>query len=126
MLPRSKRLRRESDIMAVFRKGWRRRGALMTVHGRQSEAFRATVVVGKKVSKKAVERNRLKRKIRTIIQYNEPGASIDIVVVPNQKALSAEYHILEEEFVRLLQQSAQRGNPRRNAQQYRHNRKTDH
>lgn len=62
--PKSSRLRATRDIERVFRRSERREGNffIVRIHRKDSLPGRATVVVPKKVSKKAVVRNRLKRR----------------------------------------------------------------
>lgn len=67
MFPRSHRLQRSQDILTVFRTGERfRRGPLTIFYCKGTEP-RVTVVVDKKVSKKATDRNRLKRQLRALL-----------------------------------------------------------
>lgn len=104
MLPRRNRLRAEADIQHVFRKGRRRHGALMTVHIQPATENRSTVIVGKKISKKAVVRNRLKRRIRDVIRRNQPARAVDMIVVPKPAAQDASITEIEQEFQEILQQ----------------------
>ncbi|EKD78867.1 MAG: hypothetical protein ACD_41C00241G0001, partial [uncultured bacterium] len=64
----------------------------------------ATVVVSTRVSKKAVERNRIKRRLRPILKkiLNQAGPSRDVVVVVQQRALQANTAELEQALRRLL------------------------
>lgn len=84
MLSRSVRLRQTRDINRVYARG--RYGGAGGLHIKalknNLEHARATIVVGKKVSKKAVIRNRIRRQIAGYLEANwqtiEPG--YDIVV----------------------------------------------
>lgn len=70
MLPAVNRLRGDRMILTVLRKGRRVHSPALTLHiGRAPTAVppRATVVVGKKLSKSAVVRNRVKRRVRAIL-----------------------------------------------------------
>jgi len=70
MFPRDQRLRRSSDVVATLRKGRRFSYGPLTCHfqARPDKDGRITVVVDTKVSKKAVVRNLLKRRVRAILQ----------------------------------------------------------
>ncbi len=69
MLARGNRLSRRGDILRVRRS--RIDGDVITlkaVFTEQKRPFRAAVVVGKKISKKAVDRNLIQRRIREAIR----------------------------------------------------------
>lgn len=55
------------------------------------------VVVGLKVSKKAVKRNLIKRRLREIVRKHLPNliSGRDVMIMVNAKALGAEYADLE-------------------------------
>lgn len=70
MLPQTNRLRLESDIKTLFARGKSVFGSWVGMKFRKNNLSmsRFAVVVGVKVSKKAVVRNRLKRQVRAIVQ----------------------------------------------------------
>jgi len=66
MLARENRLRQAADITRVYKKGaYGASGGVLSVKAAYSgrSHLRAVVVVGKKVSKRAVVRNRLRRRV---------------------------------------------------------------
>ncbi len=65
---------------------------------------RFTVVVSKKVSKKATERNYLKRQLREIFRLNKQKIKIgyDIICSAGQKSLGTKYKDLEKDLIFLL------------------------
>jgi len=69
MLPQAHRLRLEKDIKTLFARGKSVFGSYVGMKFRPNSlsVSRFAVVVGVKVSKKAVVRNRLKRQVRAII-----------------------------------------------------------
>ena len=73
MLARAHRLRLGRDIDRVYRQGRYGRGELLAVKmlKRPSGVTRAVVIVGKKVSKKAVVRNRIRRRLYAIVRLME-------------------------------------------------------
>lgn len=106
MLARSLRLRHSRDIERVYKQG--RYGAsdylsVKVLQGR-GQISRATVVVAKKVSKKAVVRNSLRRRILEILarhwQRIQPGC--DIVVTVKQDASDLAPTALDSEVVQAL------------------------
>jgi ribonuclease P protein component len=86
MLARGNRLRRGRDIDVVMRQG-RFAGAgdfYAKVRPNKSPQSRLVVVVGKKVSKKAVVRNRIRRRLSGVFEANwqtvQPGYDIVVIV----------------------------------------------
>lgn len=61
---------------------------------------KAGIIVSKKISNKAVVRNKLKRRIRAALQAILPTISptLHVVVLPNKRAVGAEVKELEEEL----------------------------
>lgn len=68
MFPRANRLHRSQDILAVFRTGERFRRGPVTLFYLPGSEVRVAVVTDKKVSKHAVVRNLLKRRLRACLQ----------------------------------------------------------
>ena len=87
-LPRTQRLRRQKEILCVFRKSLRYETAefLLRAHKKSGLPGRATVVVPKKVSKSAVIRNRLRRQagewFRTSVKVGELPIDCILTVKP--------------------------------------------
>jgi len=95
MLPRKYRLTADKDISKVFKKG-RPAGAgafgiRYAPNGKMVARF--AFVVGTKVSKKAVVRNRLKRQLREIVHAEiaafRPG--VDVVIMARKEALDVTF-----------------------------------
>jgi ribonuclease P protein component len=96
MLARSNRLRRRSDIDNVYRRGKPFRGdelSLRLLPNKHNE-LRLVVVVGKKVSKKAVVRNHIRRRLSALLSeladLSSPhdvviSASTDISLLPPEQ-----------------------------------------
>ena len=94
MLQRSDRLRSSRDIMHVYRQG--RFGAagslqVKTLH-RPERPTVATVVISKKVAKKAVDRNAARRRLFALLQRHwetlRPGCAIVVTVRSEVASLS--------------------------------------
>ena len=61
------------------------------------------LIVSKKVSKKAVVRNKIKRRLREIFRLNQNSLdSFDIVIIAKQNAAECEYADLEKNFIKAL------------------------
>lgn len=88
MLPAQNRLRHEKDIKALFSEG---KGVFDVTCGLKYrpnglKATRFAVVVGMKVSKNAVDRNRVRRRIRSVLENRlkdiRPGFDVAFLTRP--------------------------------------------
>lgn len=100
MIKRDNRFRNRNDLLKVLRKGRNVRGDGFSVRTRPSNTPRVAVVVSKKVSKLAVTRNKIRRRIfetfRPILEAQDLGQ--DIVVIVHDASLA------KNDFTRLQQQ----------------------
>lgn len=103
MLKRIFRLTDNKDFQTVYRRGRFTSSALFSVNvlPNRFASTKIGVVVNKKVSKKATERNTVKRQVREIVRLLLPklkrGQSI--IVTVRQPALAAEYKTMESELL---------------------------
>ena len=69
--------------------------------------LRIGFVVSKRISKRAVERNYIKRLLSEAIRTALPrlGVGLDIVVSARQQASTADLHTLEQDMLALLQRA---------------------
>lgn len=116
-LPKAHRLRDRKDYRAVYEQGIRRYSPHFTLIALPSKennkavslipATMFGISISKKVSKKAVIRNRIKRQIkgviRTYLQSIAPGWKVVIVVKP--KAIECKYEHFLRELEELLKQT---------------------
>lgn len=100
MLPRANRLRRSDDIVAVLRRGSRRSSGPITAYSSGGPTSRATVIVDKKVSKRAVVRNQVKRRIRAVLHEQLPAGNVVIRAYPGAETL--EFNVLREHVLKCL------------------------
>lgn len=88
MLPKNYRLRLKNDFDRLFKEGKFAGQAFLTLGfvKNKLDISRLAVIVGKKVSKKAVIRNSVKRKTAEIIRLNleqiKPGFDLVFIVKP--------------------------------------------
>ena len=115
-LPKPHRLRNRQDYRAVYEQGIRRYSPHLTVIAFKKEnplgavsttATMFGISISKKVSKKAVIRNRIKRQIKGVIrsklQAIAPGWKVVIVVKP--KAIECNYEHFLRELEKLLKET---------------------
>jgi len=111
------RLLRHADFERVYKKGRRHFAAHMTVfylpREQGSEGIRVGLTVGK-VLGGAVERNRIKRRLRESIRLHWPDARVpvDVVINPKKSVLEVEFAELGNEVGRafeVIQKSLEKG-----------------
>jgi len=105
--PRSARLLRHSDFERVYKQGRRHFAAHLTVfYLRRSEAtgLRVGFTVGR-VLGGAVERNRMKRRLREAVRLQgfQTHAAVDVVINPKKSLLIAEFSELQKEIARAFE-----------------------
>ncbi len=110
MLPSSHRLRRRYEVEAILRHGRRFKSSelLLVVRSRvRGGLWRGTVVVGKKVDKRAVIRNRYKRMIRADLAELQgklqPG--VDILIQVRRRFPEDNHAALSSALEQLLRQT---------------------
>ena len=76
MLPQAFRLRKEKEIKGVLQRAKTRKSGLLVCKtaANNLDAVRFCFIVSKKISNKAVVRNKLKRRLRAIVQKFLPNA----------------------------------------------------
>jgi ribonuclease P protein component len=106
MLPRGYRLTQERDFRRVNSRGQSFFSTEFRLRklANLTEKSRFAVVVSTKVSKKATQRNTLKRQIKEILRLNldkiKPG--YDITISVNSKALNLDFDQLNQGLKKLL------------------------
>jgi ribonuclease P protein component len=94
MLPQENRLKRKKEFEAVFKGGRIVRGNnfFLKFLANGTDKTKVGFVVSKKISKKAVERNKVKRRLREAIRLKKKeikqGFSIIIMTTPSIKGLT--------------------------------------
>ncbi|MBU0531239.1 MAG: ribonuclease P protein component [Candidatus Uhrbacteria bacterium] len=109
MLPIEHRLKRDKDFQVLFKSGKGAHGSVCGAKWKRNGlgVSRFAVVVGTKVSKKAVVRNRLRRQIREMIRLRlgefKPG--YDLVLIVKAAALGKKHEELEWAVLSLLKKT---------------------
>ena len=103
---KAERLRRRSEFSALFKSGKRIHSEYLTVilSTNTSDVRRLGLVVGKKVRKEAVRRNRMKRLLREFFRLNKHRlpASQDILIVARKDFSFMKYRDLSSKLEEVL------------------------
>lgn len=109
MLPKPNRLHLDKDIKTLFAKG---KGVFdvwcgLKVRKNGLAASRFAVVVGVKVSKSAVVRNRVRRQIREIVRLRLPELKpgFDVMMLVRKEAIDKPYAELEKHVCAALKKA---------------------
>jgi len=110
--PRSGRLLRHADFERVYKQGRRHFATHMTVFYLprvEGEGMRVGFTVGR-VLGDAVERNRIKRRLRESVRLSRTGSSpaVDVVINPKKSARTVEFSVLLSEVRRAFDVIAQK------------------
>jgi ribonuclease P protein component len=105
--PRSVRLLRHADFERVYKQGRRHFAAHMTVFyllRSEGEGLRVGFTVGR-VLGGAVQRNRMKRRLREAVRLKRPAerVPVDVVINPKKSLLTADFAEVEKEIVRAFE-----------------------
>lgn len=106
MLAKERRLAKQKDFEKVFKQGrayyTKILGVKILFNGQKYNRF--GIIISSKVSKKAVERNKLKRQIREVLrEFNKslrPGFDMAIIVLP--ALLNQDYNSIKIELEKIF------------------------
>jgi len=106
MLPRIHRLSADKDFSRLFSKGrvWNGRGLGIKAVKNGLSVSRIGFVVSTKVSKRAVVRNKIKRRMREVVRKHLPGLfrGADIAFIARNEAVTMEFADFANEILSLL------------------------
>ena len=109
MLPKIHRLRLKNDFDRIFKQGKfvSQRFFTLCFTANNLSVSRFGLVVPKKVSKSAVVRNSIKRKVSEIIRLNLAGirTGFDLVFVAKPESKGKKYEELAEEMLKIMKRA---------------------
>lgn len=109
MLSKEYKLKKKEEFKRIFNKGRYCQSVFIKLkvleNNLQKNHF--ACAVGLKVSKKATQRNKIKRKIEEIIRLNlgELKQGFDIVIIVDPQIIDKKYNEIEEELIKLLKKA---------------------
>ncbi len=100
------RLRKKKDFSYLYKKGKRFRGKnfILIYLSNELGYSRVAIVASKKLGN-AVQRNKIKRKFRTLYRRNKEllTTPLDLIIIPHREIHEAQWQILERDFTAALQ-----------------------
>ena len=109
MLAKIYKLKKENDFKIVFEKGKFYQFNLIKLKFFKNslDYSRFGFIVSKKFSKKATERNRIKRQLNSAVELNfsKIKNGFDIVVMISSELNNKSYQEIEDEFIKLLKKA---------------------
>ena len=106
MLAKRSRLVKEKDFKTIFRRGKSFYAKIFGVKALANglKENRYGIVIGTKVSKKAVERNKLKRRLRAAIKEFDGKLvrGFDLIVIVSPSAKNQKYKFIKNELEKAL------------------------
>ena len=109
MLPRKYKLKKDNDFKRIFNNGKYGQEGFIKIKSLENdlEISRFSFIVGLKVSKKAVLRNKIKRRLEEVVHsvFQQIESGFDIIVFIDKIILEKKYTEIEENLINLLKKS---------------------
>lgn len=109
MLAKINRLRKNKDIQKVFEKGriFKQDLLILKILSNDLDESRLAFVVSKKFSKKAVTRNKIKRKLREAVYFNlkKTQKGVDLVVIASPGLEAKDFEEMKEMVSKLFKKA---------------------
>ena len=111
MLPKENRLKKKKDFERAFEKGRNIKGDTIYLKVLKTEEpfSRIGFIVSKKISLKAVERNKIKRRMRDSVKriLNTTENGLDIIVTALPKIKKSEFKDIKEDITKTFEKIKQ-------------------
>lgn len=114
MIARRYRLTKKDDIPALLKEGRMVMGKYLVLRSRPNhgENHRFGIIVSQKISAKAVERNRIRRRIYEITRHHyedfPKNETFDMLLLPKTAIMSATYADMERDLLQLISKLSSR------------------
>lgn len=109
MLPDRNRLKKKKDFEKVLKegKGFKEDSLILKVKKNKSKKLRFGLVVSRKVSKKAVVRNKIKRRLREVIKerIKKIDKNFDIIIITLPRAETKDFQELRVTIEKLFKKA---------------------
>lgn len=105
------RIRKKKDFYHLYKKGKRYRGKYFVLIYRSGEfAYSRVAVVASKKLGNAVQRNRIRRRFRTLFRKNKKllRNPLDLIIIPQREIHEADWKSLEKSYAAVLKSINQR------------------
>jgi ribonuclease P protein component len=103
MVPKKYRLNNKKDFFEVKSFGTTYKSASFYITFIFKDSFKFKVLVSNKISKKAVERNKLRRKIQSSVLKNASNLNLWFILTPTHKIINKDYETINSEIVNFIQ-----------------------
>jgi len=107
MLPKKNLLKKKKDFDNIFKKGRTKAGRLVFLRflKNNTKEVRISFIVSSKISKKAIIRNKIKRRMREIFKQNidniEKG--IDMAIIARPEIINKNYQEIKNDIENIIQ-----------------------
>ena len=110
MLPKENRLSNKTDFDKVKEKGNKASGKsimILALNREDNKVARFGIVVSKHVSRRAVDRNRIKRLIRESIMsvMNKVSNGYDVVIIARQNIINWDFNEVNNDLINVFQKA---------------------
>jgi len=109
---KAEKLRKNSDFLAVYRQGKKEHGKYLVIYFvyHKDSGRKAGFVVSKRVSKKAVVRNKIKRRLREIYRLNRFSLpeNIFLITVAKPEIVKADYNEIRDDLLEAFKKISNR------------------
>jgi ribonuclease P protein component len=109
MVVKRERIKKSIDFERIFQTGKTTTGRFVFLKTKKTKNknCRWCFVIGSKVSKKAIERNKVKRRVREIMAdiYSDLLPGYDIVIVAKKEILGRKYTEIKDETIKILKEA---------------------